>query len=193
MCSSRGGRHATIVILCNPLLAISTDESAVIKAPYVSTRDPPLHPHHPHHCHIQLFMSWLQLIELDGWRLLGEQIWHILIFHWSKIPLNHTNIRLLRAVWKCNLCFYTRVDWLCSRRGFSTSARFWSKRKTRANTLNWCIRDMTSCCLVFLVSGAFVTHNVTRQLIIRDRLPAGSGTRINRWFVAGLASSNFGG
>lgn len=81
MCSSRGGRHATIVILCNPLLAISTDESAVIKAPYVSTRDPPLHPHHPHHCHIQLFMSWLQLIELDGWLLLGEQIWHILIFH----------------------------------------------------------------------------------------------------------------
>lgn len=60
MCSSRGGRHAAILILCNPLLAISTDESAVIKAPYVSTRD---HPHHPHHRDIQLFMSWLQLIE----------------------------------------------------------------------------------------------------------------------------------
>lgn len=33
MCSSHSGRHT--VILSNPLLAISTDESAVVKAPYV--------------------------------------------------------------------------------------------------------------------------------------------------------------
>lgn len=39
MCSSHSGRDA--VILRNPLLAISTDESAVIKAPYAPRRPRP--------------------------------------------------------------------------------------------------------------------------------------------------------
>lgn len=39
MCSSHSGRHT--VIPRNPLLAISTDESAAIKAPYVSGARPP--------------------------------------------------------------------------------------------------------------------------------------------------------
>lgn len=39
MCSSHRGRHT--VIPPNPLLAISTDESAAIKAPYVSGPRPP--------------------------------------------------------------------------------------------------------------------------------------------------------
>lgn len=39
MRGSHGGRHT--VILSNPLLAISTDESAVIKAPYVCGSRPP--------------------------------------------------------------------------------------------------------------------------------------------------------
>lgn len=44
MCSSHSGRDA--VILRNPLLAISTDESAVIKAPYAPP-SPPLDQDHP--------------------------------------------------------------------------------------------------------------------------------------------------
>lgn len=39
MCSSHSGRHT--VIPPNPLLAISTDESAAVKAPYVSGARPP--------------------------------------------------------------------------------------------------------------------------------------------------------
>ena len=40
----------------------------------------------------------------------------------------------------CELCIYTRVNWLCSRPGFLSprlsSARLWSKPKIRVNTLN---------------------------------------------------------
>ncbi len=56
MCSGHSGRHTVIVILPNPLLAISTDESAVIKAPYVHPR-PPTAPYQ-----IKLFMLLFQQI-----------------------------------------------------------------------------------------------------------------------------------